>query len=371
MTIKMIARAAVFGVLIFLFGEISAYGLEIVMIPVIYYERQGATYVQRTYQKEITADIAARINKYYDVLFDRTPLNDRLAGVTDSDARRVSEYYNVDDILYGTIKDDGNSLLAELKIYNRRRDDYGLFFASDTSNQYERLINTVSDNILEWYYTDRDKVDLLRNELQDLRAEVAAVREDLRRRIRAERDNAREVEKEFALRVPVRVGYWSYVDRLWVELAQGTVEATLGIDMYPELQFSPPFGILNEISWGLNIGYRNGVTGNRGEVLLNGMIINPVMGYHLNFYTDNWLSLGAGMFYELDFWEIEDPEQAKTLSYQQSLTGYSISLDYAYRINARYTVNLGVNLYGYFSSGSALVVKSYLGTLITIYRRAK
>jgi gas vesicle protein len=363
-------KIAVYEILLFILGGTAVYGLDIIMIPVIYYEKQGTGYVQKTYRRDITADITSILNKYYNIQVSKTPLNDRLAGVTDLDARRASEYYHVDDVLYGTIKDDGSSLQAELKIYNRRREDYGLFYASDTNNQYERLIKGVSEHIMEWYKTDRDKVDALNHAIQDLQTEIASIKEELENREKT-RSEARkkvkdEVEKEFTLRLPVNAGYWSYIDRLWVESVQGTVEMVVGLDMFPEMQFPALYDMKNEASFGLNIGYRNGVTRNKGAVLMNGIFINPEIKYHLNFYTKNWICIGCGLFYENDTWSIEDREYQRNINSSQSLTGYSVSLDYAYRINRLFTVNIGTNLYGYFVEGSSPVVRSYLGTVITL-----
>jgi hypothetical protein len=264
------------------------------------------------------------------------------------------------------VRNDGNSLVAELKIYNRRREDYGRIYASDAEDKYERLIDTLSGNILEWYRTNVDKVDVLRNELRDLQDEIASLKEGLNEEARAERERAKRearesVEKEFTLRVPVMIGYWSYIKREWADAVQGTVELTAGIKMYPQLQFPPLSDMKNEMSLGLNIGYRNGVTRNKGNVLMNGLLINPVVGYHLNVYTTNWLCVGAGVFYELGIWEIEG------LEYHQSFSGYSIILDYSYWFNKLFTINFGADVYGYFTRNSSPLIRTYLGTTITVY----
>jgi len=354
-------------VLLMIAGAAAAQGLEIVVIPINYYQRRGANFVQGTYTRDITADIADRLNRFYDIRIDKTSLSDRLAGATDSDARRVADYYHVDEVLYGVLRDDGSSFVAELKIYNRRREDYGRIYASDMVERYDRLIDTLCNHILDWYRTNVDKVDALRNELRDLREEIAAVKEEKREEAKAEKERAREVEKEFALRMPVTVGYWSYIKRDWAETVQGTVEATIGLQMYPKLQFPPLFGMKNEMSIGLNIGYRNGLTRNRGNVLMNGLLINPGFNYHLNVYTTNWLSIGAGLFYELDIWEMEDSENQDKQSYKQSLTGYTIMFDYAYQVNRLLAIDFGADIYRYFTRDSSPVIRAYLGVNITVY----
>jgi len=365
-------RLIICGMMLHMIADVAtAQGLEIVVIPINYYQRRGTNFVQGTYTRDITGDIVERMSRYYDVRIDRTSLNDRLAGATDNDARRVADYYHADEVLYGVVRDDGSSLVAELKIYNRRREDYGRIYASDVVDKYERLIDTLSGHILDWYHTNVDKVDVLRNELRDLREELAAVKgtkEDAKaEREQARRDVRANVEKELALRVPVVAGYWSYIEREWAETVQGTVEATTGIHMYPQLQFPPLSDMKNEMSFGLRLGYRNGITRNRGNVLMHGALINPVANYHLNVYTTNWLSIGAGVFYEFGIWEIEDREYQERQSYQQSLTGYTMILDYAYRFNRLFAVNVGTDVYGYFTRDSSPIIRTYLGTIITVY----
>jgi hypothetical protein len=345
--------------------------LEIVIIPIAYYEKQGSDFVQRQYSRDIAADIMEQINMYYDVRINRMPLRNPSAGVQIIDVHNAADYYRVDEILYGSMKNDGNSFTVELNIYNNRRRDYGKLFASDAVDKYDRLINTISGQILDWYNTDRDKVDALRNEVRNLRSEVTEIKERTRRRaprreMAGENEAQEEVEKEFKLRVPVSLGYWSYTNKDWVEMVQGTVEVVVGIDMYPELQFPDIFGMKNEVSLGIRTGYRNGVTRNRDRVVMNGIVINPAVKYHLNFYTQNWVSIGTGIFYELGIWDVGYPDFNGKQRYTQSLTGYSILVDYSYRLNNRFTINFGTDLYGYFAQGSSPLIKAYFGTVISV-----
>ena len=367
----------ILSIIIHMFASVAVLsGLEIAFIPISYYELRGTNFVQGSYKRDITEDIANRLNKYYDTRIIKMTLSDPRAGVTALDARRAADVNQVNEVLYGVVRDSGSSLVAELNIYNRRSEDVGVIYASDASDMYERLINTLVGQILDWYRTNVDKIDALRNEVRDLRTEINSKnvgeeaitkREEARaERARAKREAMEGVEKEFALRIPITVGYWSYMESVWVEMIQGTVEVTTGVQMYPEMQFPALFGMKNELSFGLQIGYRNGVTRNRDNVIMNGLLINPSVGYHLNFYSMNWLYIGTGVFYELSMWEIEDIDYNERQSYMQSLTGYILTLDYSYRFNRLLTVNFGTNFYGYFGFGTSPVVRVYFGTVITV-----
>ena len=350
-------------------GTISVYSLDLVLIPISYYEKQGTNYVQKTYRRDITGDIAEKLDTYYEVTIDKMPLGDRLAGATDFDARRAAESYHINDVLYGTIKGDENSLIAELKLYNMRRETYELIYASDHVSQYERLIKTISERIMDWYGTSQDKVDALRFEVRQLRSELAFLKEETEQdeAEKKERRAKEEIEKTFKLGVPLSLGYWSYTKQPWVELVQGTVEVRAGIDIYPELQFSS-FGKASEVSLGLHLGYRNGVRGNRERLVVNGITVNPLLGYHVNFYTRNWLCLGAGIFYELMYWKITGTGFEERTG--QSLTGFSAAVEYSYQLNRQTAINFGMNLNGYFVEDTSPVIRFYLGTMIRIGRGA-
>lgn len=361
---KSVVRVAVYTMLIFMLFGGTVYGLDIVIMPIDY---QG---------NNISADITARIDRYYRIIkFDEKSLSNPHAEVSHRVATQVAEYHRVDIVLYvlrdGIKKIGNSSIQAELWVYDsRQREDsnkHMALYASDAVDQYERLIKTISGRILELYPAGQDTADT--QEFWELHAEIAAVKESLKKMQKKEKAPVEKPDKEFVLRVPFALGYWSYIDRSWAEFIQGTVEITTGIDMFPELQFPALFDMKNEASVGLRIGYRNGTTGAKEDVMMNAVLINPVIGYHLNFYTNNWACMRVGAFYEFDALEIEEYNGKQ--SYQQSLTGYSLSLDYSYRIHSRFLINLGFNLYGYFSGGSSLIASPYLGTVITVFRGKK
>ena len=365
-----ITKIVFFTVLLQIFAGFSAYGLDLVMIPVVFYEQRGSNFVQGTYSRDITRDMETRLNRYYNVRISREPLSDLRAGATDFDARRAAERYQANEVIFGTLRQNGNSLSAEIKIFSRGNEETGHIFASDSADQYDRLINTLSSQILGWYNTDADKVDALRNEVSGLRAEMASLKKDAQEEAKMQRAAARKearenVEKDFILKVPVTVGYWSYIQQEWAETVQGTVEFSTGIQMFPELQFPEIAGMKNEVSFALRLGYRNGISGVKDNVLLNGILVNPAVGYHINPYTSNWLCFSAGAFCEIGIWQVDDFDE--TISFTQALTGYTLSLDYSYRLNRIFTASFGADLYGYFSTGSPFTVRAYFGTVITVF----
>jgi len=347
----------------------KVYGFDMVIIPITFYEMRGTNFIQGNNGKNITKDIENQLSRYYNVRISMEQLSDQRAGATDFDAKRTADRYQVNEVLYGALRQNGSQLSAEIRIFSLQNEQIKQIFASDSNEMYERLVNTLCAHVFDWYRTNIDKVDLLRNEVRDLRAEINAINEKSAEKVKLEKAKARleaieNVNKTFSLKVPISVGYWSYVENEWAEIIQETVEVTTGIRMYPKLQFPEIFNMKNELSLGLRLGYRNGVTGTRNNLIMNGILINPSLGYHFNVYSNNYLSLCAGMFFELGFWEIED--QGESIHFQQTLTGYTLGLDYSYQFNRMFSVNFGVDFYGYFTQGSSTVVKTYFGTVITV-----
>ncbi|ULQ59039.1 hypothetical protein K7I13_11020 [Brucepastera parasyntrophica] len=366
---KQFKQKCVCGIIMSLFLSASAYCIDIVVMPISYYELEGNNLVKKEYEKDIRTDLADRLNRYYNVQFDNTPLNDRLAGATESDARRVAEFYQTNYVLYGIIRKERNSLYAELKLYNAQQKKSEVFFAADAPDQFDRLIKNVSENILDWFHTDRDKLDAVKNEIAILRQEMESMKADTkgRRKQDSEDPPGEPPVKEFTLRIPVKAGYWTYVKNDWVDFVQGTVEATLGVEIVPELQFPSIGGMRNELSIGLLFGYRYG-TSARENVSLNvhDIVINPVLTYHLNCYTNNWILFGIGAFFEVDIWHIEEEQYNHVTDSIETLTGLSLLLGYSYRINRRVTIDIGLNSYFYFTADTSPVLRPFLGTSVTL-----
>ncbi|MDR3130096.1 MAG: hypothetical protein LBU18_00960 [Treponema sp.] len=362
-------RAAVFIGCLVLSGRGGVFGIDIVIIPITYSEKSGNNYAVKSYGRDISEDIGRRLNIYHTVQVDREHIYDRQAGVTGADARRAAEYYNTNDILYGVMRGDGQLISMELKIYNRRQERHELFFAGDTLDCYERLIEEISGHILEWYRTDRDKVDALRFEVGALKKDLEETRSAVMEigKAKKEKPLLAGPAKEVSLKLPIRAGYWSYLQGDWTEMVQGMVEWNLGLDFYPQMQFPAIAGMRNELSAALFTGHRFGMAAGFDSAEVHHIIINPAAIYHLNVYSGNWLSGGAGIFFEYGIWHIERLSYNESIDSRQALTGSSILFDYSYRFNKYITLDFGVNLYLYFAGNSSPVIRSYLGTAITLF----
>jgi TolB-like protein len=352
-------------------GGVPAFSLEIAVMPVNYYERREGGYALTEAAWDITGDITERLEKYYDVRLDKTGVNDRLAGATDSDARRAAGVYEVKYVLYGSVKADGSSLTAEFRIYNARLEEYANIYAGDSIDRYDRLIKAICDHVFDWFHTERDKADALRAEIDDLKKTIEAMEargqgKDAGREAEAPDSGLAETEKEFGLKLLVKAGYWSYVEREWVKKVQGIAEGLAGIEMYPKLQFPNIGGMRNELSLGLQVGYRYGKDPEGNERRAQGIIVNPFTGYHLNFYTDNWITFGLGAFFEYGMWHLEPSGYGRTVDSGQVLVGLAASVDYVYQFNRTIGFNLGTGAYIYFAGGTSAILRPHVGVRITL-----
>jgi TolB-like protein len=370
-----------FCIILFVFRGVFVYSVDIVMLPLSYYERESNGWVRKKYDRDIRRDLEEYINRYHTVRFDDTSPYDERAGITESDVRASSERYQSNYVLYGLMKRESNALYMELKLYNQSQRKDELFFASDRFDSYDRMIKGMSDQILDWYHTDRDKIDSLKEDIAVLKEDIKSVRikqetatsdvpkphvvkEKKEKPVRPPREKP---PKEFTLRFPIHAGYWTYVESGWTAMVQGTVEGTVGVEIVPELQFPAIGGLKNELSLSFTLGYRFGLNPRPDTILrVHDIIINPGITYHLNIYNNNWLLIGSGVFYEQGLWHIEQSKYNTIHDYSQSLTGVSTTVGYSYHISKMFTVDMGVNMYFYFTADTSPIVRAYVGTVITI-----
>ncbi len=362
-----------FAMLFFAAGKSAAYGSEGVVIMRMSYQAgsRADALIQTQYENNISVDIGKRLTPYHRVFIDSTLSTNRDTGITKADAEKALSNYPANFVLYGSIANESNYLQGRFELFDKRNNKVEYFFASDGINEYNRLIQTVSDNILAWFQTKTEVDDLL-SEITELREKVAQMEnEESDKEPQKNKKEKAEIKKEpplkeITLRIPVRVGYWTYTQYDWVNQIQGTVEVNTGIEFIPELQFSTINGMRNELSLNLFAGYRYGLNSGNDPQQVHSIIINPGITYHFNFYTNNWALLGLGVLFEYGMWHVEEPDYGVVSDYKQSLSGMSVLLGYSYRISNRLTVDLGVNMYMYFTRGASPVLRPYFGTSIIL-----
>lgn len=342
---------------------------EIVIMPISYFENR----IIHDFDRDITMDIGEQLDRFHTVLIDKSLPSIREAGIGEDDLRRVADilaYRNSNYILYGSFYNEGVFLRAEIHLYDKRNERAEVFYSSDSVDNYDRLLQTVADNILDWLHTRRDKNGYLEHKITALQEEIDKIKNDsllTQEEKEIEEKKPREQPiKEITVRIPLRFGYWTFTDTEWVERVQGTLEGNTGVEFIPELQFPSVGGMRNEISIDLYVGYRFGTNAGDDPLSVHGILVNPGLTYHLNVYTNNWLLLGIGFLYEFRIWHIEEPSFGTISDYNQSLTGLTGLVGYRYQFNRWVSVDFGTNAYFYFVSDESTVLKPYLGTTITI-----
>ncbi len=390
-------------------GASESEGIVIMRMSYREYQRTN-TVIQQQNENNISEDIGKYLRPYYRVFIDSTLSANRDTGVTRADAEAAVSNYPANFVLYGTITNESQYLQARFELYDKRNNRVEYFYGSDGIREYERLIRTISENILSWFQTKTDKVEELRSDItamrqeleemkreqgkgeelnsevermaeelermkreeeerEELNSEVRAIREELEEMKREEEEGKEEAEyeKEITVRIPVRVGYWSYTESEWVERIQGTVEANVGVEFIPELQFRPILGMRNELSIDIFMGYRYGLNvSNSDQQQVHSIIVNSGITYHVNVYSNNWILMGAGLVYEMGMWHVEESEYGMISDYRQSLTGMSVMVGYRYRLSNRLSVDLGANMYIYFVEGASTVIRPYMGLSATL-----
>jgi hypothetical protein len=361
-----------FIILFLTIGQHAAYGSEgIVIMRMSYQENKRAdTAFYDEYENAVSVDIGQYLKPYYRIFIDSTLSQNRDTGITRADAEEALSNYPANFVLYGSIANEFDYLHGRMELYDKRNNSVEYFYASDGIDEYDRLIETLCNHILAWFHTETDKLDAMLSDIEELRQQLKEIKtETEQKRIEPRSSKDEESEeplKEITLQIPVRVGYWSYTKTNWVERIQGTVEASVGVEFIPELQFAPINNMRQELSINLFAGYRYGLNAGEDILRLHNIVVNPGITYRLNVYSNNWMLLGIGALFEFGLWHIEEPEYGTVMNYQQSLTGISALLGYSYRISKMFTVDVGANLYFYFSQGASPVIRPYVGTSIII-----
>lgn len=381
-------RVCVIAMIMYVTVLSAVYGSEGIVIMRMRYGMERDAGVQSGDVRNISQDIGRYLRPHYRVFVDATLGGNRDSGITRADAEKALGNYPANFVLYGAVTNEGNYLQGRFELYDKRNDRVELFYASDGMGEYDRLIRNVSGNILTWFQTKGEKIDEVMSEVMELREELRGEvwelkekvteieregeeQERLRERERSvpvEREvfEREEPEKEITLKLPVRVGYWTYTEKGWLERIQGTVEANVGVMFIPELQFPSIKGWRNELSIDIYAGYRYGLNAGADFARVHSIIINSGLTYHFNIYHNNWLEIGAGVLFEYGIWQVEEKEYEEVTEYRQSMSGLSIMVGYSYRVAERVTIDMGANVYVYFAEGASAVLRPYMGTSIII-----
>lgn len=265
--------------------------------------------------------------------------------VTIIDAHKICASERADYLIYGYLKKNESSWLCEVKLYDANgKKIIKEFFAGDSIDHYDRLINVLCQNIL-----------LGIEEITGLN------KDELRQK------KTRPME----LRIPVSLFYWNPVDSNWGDKILGIAGVNAGIELYPPqpvivsneklIDFSARFNL----SWNIGINKKNTY-----PLVINTMAISLPVLLHVHFNERHSLYGGFGLAYNIELMSIKPKYENEKFLYQnvfsfETIAGYEFDINDKARLFAEMAFDFHLLGDGFVS------VKPCLGASFYIFKERR
>jgi hypothetical protein len=324
-------------------GAGTIQGIEVYLTPFVCYDEGDGTKLEGIFPHR---DLARELGQFWFnnlVTFKTAQGRETYQIQSVVDAERRAAELGTGYVIYGYLKKSAGYWFMEGRIYDAGRKvvEYR-FYGSDEEDQYERMIEAVGRNLRDYYYGKAGRPA-----------------------------GAGEEVKEFALRLPVGAGYWTYVNKGWVQSIVGVTEVRAGLEVFPELQLPVFHGKRHELSAGITADYRYGI-GNPDRYAANMHAVQaglPVT-YYFELNEAHRVGVSVMPFYEADILEVVEKYE-EAAAHVLSLGGVDIGVRYRYKVNERFTIDgeLGAGIF--FMKDTAPVVRATVGSTVTLVRREK
>ncbi len=249
------------------------------------------------------------MEKYYDGLIEFENVHVQRIGETSSaiDASKACINLGCQYLLYGYVRKNTNSWVAELKLFNKDSNSviYS-FFASDDVNHYERLLSYISENIYEYYNEQLN--------IKDKEIEIEQIR-------------------QFELKLPVFIEYWTPLFSEWNDVLVGVTGLNVGLEFYPVMKTSVFKNRVYDYSFRPNLEYKLGL-GRRTKYKATLNTFSFSLPIFFNIYNNEHsiFKLGTGVFYEFAILNMVQ-KYDKAIIEIQNQGGLEFIFGYEYKIN--------------------------------------
>ena len=332
-------------VIVLLFSHVIMFASEFKIAPIAIYDSNGN-------KINITVNPAKSIHSelekhWFEGLLGFSYISDYKYGIPVSiiDANKICISENVEYLIYGYIKKNENNWFCEIKLYGEsEKKILKEFFASDNIDHYDRLIDTLCQNLLDGI---EELTGLNQKELKQNKTRIM----------------------EF--RVPAALFYWSPIDNEWGNKILGIAGAKTGLEFYPPQPEMVTNGKLVDFSAKLNIAWDIGMNKNDFyPLLINTISIGLPILLHLHFTESQSLYGGLGMAYNIEFLKICPKYEDEIFMYQnifsfETVAGYECTLNKL--INLFFEVIFDCHMMG----DGFVSVKPCLGVSFNIFKERK
>lgn len=290
-----------------LFSLVIASASEIKIAPLAVYDGDGnKTEAPYNPSKAIHDELEKR---WFGGLINFSHISESKYGipVTIIDAHKICTSESADYLIYGYLKKNESSWLCEVKLYDASgKKIIKEFFAGDSIDHYDRLINVLCQNIL---FGIEEITGLNKDELRQKKT------------------------RPMELRIPVSLFYWSPVDSDWGDKILGIGGVNAGLEFYPPQPVIVSNGKLIDFSARFNLSWNIGINKkNTYPLVINTMAISLPVLLHVNFNERHSLYGGFGLAYNIELMSIKPKYENEKFLYQnvfsfETIAGYEFDIN--------------------------------------------
>lgn len=291
--------------------------IDIKIAPLVSFNDDGT---QSDYD-DVYTRLTSELQQYwFNGLVSFSALDRKQAGNIQSvfDAASVCQSEHCDYIIYGYIKNSGQSLSAEIKLYNNpdKRIEQ-TFYAQDNADECGRLISTMADHIADYLCKKTG------TEKQPLPAESYSQ----------------------IISFPFTVGYWSHVNDVWNTRILGTVRGSTGLDFQPPIPLDTTRNHKHALIFRTAAGFKYAY-GNPDYYPANYYSITvsapAILAVSLNKW--NQILVGFGPFYEFNILQIQEKYEETSVHYENDF-GIELLLNYAFAPSDKWKICFGTTAF--------------------------
>lgn len=315
----------------------------VLVAPVIVYDKDSKIV---TLDKNPSEEIYERISiHWFEGLISFRQLSPKEYGeiYTVFDANRCCAVENADYILFGYIQRNDGNWLADVKLYDYKAKKLSKeFFSSDDISHYERLLDSLCENILT-----------------GLEEETGLDSDEIRK----------EEERPFEIKLPVQFFYWNPIDSSWNSRITGIVGISVGTEIYPPQPKVVLWQKLFDFSLRPELSYSYGV-GKRSAYPLNYNAISFAfpLCVHMHFNMKNSIYAGAGIYYEITLMKITPKYEERKFLYQNAF-GIESLIGYEFKVGDLMNLFTEIKFDFHFNRDIFISIKPAFGISFNLFRR--
>jgi hypothetical protein len=291
--------------------------INIKVAPIICFSDDGTL----TGYDDVYTQLTAKLQQYwFNGLISISLLSSNQAGNIQSvfDAAAVCQSEHCDYIIYGYIKNTGQALSAELKLYsNPDKKIEQTFYAQDNADEYPRLITTLSEHIADY----------------------------LCKKTGTKKEPVPEDQYSMAISLPFTAGYWSHVNDVWNSHILGIVRVSTGLDFQPPIPLDTTKNHKHALIFRTAAGFKYAY-GNPDYYPANyysvTMSAPAILAVSLNKW--NQILAGFGPFYEFNILQIHERYKEEGIHFENSF-GIELLLNYAFTPSDKWKICFGTTAF--------------------------